>query len=269
MEIIKSKDNQILKYIRKLKNKKTRLENGEFLIEGIRFIEEALISNADIKYCICSHELKGDRAEILIKNLKDKGITVYAAEDKLMKDICDTETPQGIAAVVKQKHYDEDLLFLNSNYTIVADRIQDPGNMGTIIRTADAAGADLIVLSNGSVDPYSPKVLRSTMGSIFHIPIILSNDINGAAERMKKSGFLIYATSLDAKSFYYDENYRGKTAVIIGNEANGVEAVLLNKADKLIKIPMPGRAESLNASVSAGIVMFEIARQRMDIDKNG
>lgn len=267
LEVIKSGENNLIKYSKKLKVKKYRQENGEFMIEGVRLIEEAVQSGAIIRYCLCSDNLEGDRVKSLLKDMKDNGVKVFETEDKFIEDICDTKTPQGILAVVRMKEHDMNGIVDKSDFIIVLDRIQDPGNLGTMIRTADAAGAQGVIISDGTVDPYSPKVLRSTMGSIFHIPVVHADSIGEAIQSLKKKGYKVYVSSLEGSSPYYREDYRGKTAIVIGNEANGVDGNIYALGDRMIKIPMPGSAESLNAGIAAGILVFEVARQRMDVDK--
>ncbi|MDI6619865.1 MAG: RNA methyltransferase [Clostridiales bacterium] len=262
MDIIKSRDNDILKLARKLKIKKYRRELGLYVIEGLRFIEDAVMSNAPVRFCMCSESLKGERAERLFKNLHDKSIRLYMLKDELFKDICDTKNPQGIIAIIERKNYTVESIRKDASFLILADRLQDPGNLGTIIRTADAANADGIIVSDGTVDPYSPKVLRSTMGSIFHIPVV-AGDLIDAIKALKKQGFNVYASSLDGDNSYFDFDYCLKTAIVIGNEANGIDEEIFNLSDKFIKIPMLGRAESLNAAVAGGILMFEVVKQRM------
>lgn len=267
MEIIRSRDNKLLKQSRKLNIRKYRGESCEFMIEGVRFIEEAVKSGASIKYCLCSESLVSDRVEKVKGELRKGGTDVYLVEDGLLKDICDTKTPQGIAAVVEISQPNMNLLLDSGKIIIMLDRIQDPGNLGTIIRTAHAAGAGGVILSEGSVDPYSPKVLRSTMGSIFHVPVVYSCNLLDIGAELKKKGYTIYASSLDASNPYYDQKYGKRCAVIIGNEANGIEKSLLDLADRLIRIPMPGGAESLNASVACGIILFEMVKSLDAVDK--
>lgn len=145
---------------------------------------------------------------------------------------------------------------------VILDSIQDPGNMGTIIRTADAAGFRGIIISKGCVDPYNPKVLRTTMGSIFHIPLHLCDNLKKTLTEIKASNIRIYATHLKGSKNYYETDMTGNVAIIIGNEANGISNESQLMADELIRIPMPGKAESLNASVAAGLLMYESLRQR-------
>jgi len=266
LEIIRSNDNKLLKHSRKLKIKKWRQENREFMIEGVRFLEEAVFAGTSIKYCLCSEDLGGDRIDSLIKEMLQRNIKVYLVEDNLMQDVCETKSPQGIVAVIEKREFNSDALFEESDFIVLIDRVQDPGNLGTIIRTADAAGAWGVIISDGSVDPYSPKVLRSTMGSIFHVPVIYDMDIVSAIGGLKTHGFTVYVSSLKGSTAYYNEIYRGKTAIVIGNEANGVDSKIVQTADRLIKIPMPGKAESLNAAVAGSILMFEVVKQRSNID---
>lgn len=262
LEIIRSRDNNHIKMLKKLQVKKYRNDNNEYMIEGIRFIEEAFESGVKIKYCLCSETIKNDRAEELIKSMEQKKIKVYVTEDHVLKDVSDTVSPQGIIAVVEKENYDVESLRKKSSLIVIVDRVQDPGNLGTIIRTADAAGADAVILSNGTVDPYSTKVLRSTMGSIFHIPVVLVPDIVKFITEIKEEEFTVYITSLEASRSCYDEDYRRKSVIVVGNEANGVDDSIVYEADRLIRIPMPGKAESLNAAVACGILLFEIVRQR-------
>lgn len=267
LEAIKSRDNKLIKHCKKLAVKKYREENRQFMIEGVRFVEEALMADIHIVYCLYSKTLSGHRVEVLLKSLNDRKIDVYTIEDGLMENICETSTPQGIVAVVEKKDCNMSEIINNSSFIIAIDRIQDPGNLGTIIRTAHAAGADGIILSEGTVDLFSPKVLRSTMGSIFHIPVVCNSDIVEDLDKLKNEGFCIYAASLNSSAPYYQEDYRNKTVIVIGNEANGIDSSIMIHTDRLIKIPMPGKAESLNVAVAAGILMFEIVKHRRDIDK--
>ncbi|MFQ9289014.1 MAG: TrmH family RNA methyltransferase [Intestinibacter bartlettii] len=172
----------------------------------------------------------------------------------------DTENTQGILAVLRYKERD---LVNNINqddkFVLILDRIQDPGNMGTIIRTADSAGVDAIILLKGCVDIYNPKVIRSTMGSIFDMNIIQTTQ-DEAVDFLKANNFDIVSSYLHTESYYNETTYDGKIALVIGNEANGINDELISKSDKLVKIPIYGNAESLNAAISAAILMYEIKK---------
>ncbi|MDY2736654.1 TrmH family RNA methyltransferase, partial [Intestinibacter sp.] len=192
--------------------------------------------------------------------LENKGIKIYKATNKIFLEMVDTENTQGILGVLKYKEKD---LVNNINgdhqFVLILDRIQDPGNMGTIIRTADSAGVDAIILLKGCVDIYNPKVIRSTMGSIFDMNIIHATQ-DEAVDFLKENDFNIVSSYLQTDNYYHETNYEGKIALVIGNEANGINDDLISKSDKLIKIPIYGKAESLNAAISAAILMYEIKK---------
>lgn len=268
MQIITSENNPLIKDIKSLKIKKYREQNRLFFIEGIKFIEEALTSDEDIKSIIISETVQKDgKIQGIIHKIKQKErkTRLYSVPDNILKQLSDTETPQGIIAVVKMKNYDlVEIMNRNkkNNLFVILDAVQDPGNMGTIIRTADAADFDAIIATKGCVDFYNPKVLRSTMGSIFHIPVINANDLSQLITNLKSKSIKIYASHLNAQKYFYDLDMSKDTAIIIGNEANGISDQTASLADELIKIPMPGKAESLNASIAAGILIYETVRQR-------
>lgn len=251
-----SRDNKYVKLALRLKNKKFREAEGKYIIEGIRFVEEAIKENI-INYILFSQKLfatsNPERAMAIDCNK-------YEIEDELLKELCGTENPQGILAIVSKKNYD--FLDIKNDFVIIADGIQDPGNLGTIIRTADAAGAGGVIITKGTVDVYNDKTLRSTMGSIFHIPLIFAENFNELSIALKGLGYNIYAASLEGSKYIYDCNFENKTAIIIGNEANGIPAEHMEAVTQRIKIPMPGKAESLNAAAAAAVIIYEVLRQR-------
>ena len=259
--VITSKDNDIVKHIRKLKEKKYREESGEFIIEGIKLIEEAINEKANIdKIIICDdcnlegaiyNELKYEIAKL---------DCIYVSE-KIFNLISDVKTPQGIMAIVKKDNKKQEIRF-DENLTLILDNIQDPGNMGTILRTADSLNLKQVIISKGSSDIYSPKVVRSTMGAIFRINIIESDDLLKTIKELKKHKINIVVTSLDTNDNIYDINYN-KSAIVIGNEANGVSKEIQEIADKKVKIPMLGKTESLNASVATAVILYEAMRNKL------
>ena len=198
------------------------------------------------------------------------GCDIYTVSETVFKSISETTNPQGILATIKMADYDlEEMIIAKSidvrkcdKYFVILDEIKDPGNMGTIIRTADAAGFNGVIVSKGCVDVYNPKVLRSTMGSIFHIPINLSQDLSYALKEIKMQNIRVYAAHTKGNLYYYEADMTQSTAIVIGNEAFGISDKTMESADELISIPITGRAESLNASVAAGILMYEPLRQK-------
>jgi len=263
MQLITSSQNTVVKELKSLKTKRTRDEKGLFFIEGIRFMEEALKENAEFDKIFISEKLADiNGGSEILKRINNESYTIYSLPDKLFKEISDTENPQGILATIRFRKMSADEIHEDGRFYIILDSLQDPGNMGTIIRTADAAGVSGIIISKGCVDIYNPKVLRSTMGSVFHIPLYHSEDLIKTINKLKKSGCKIYAAHLKGSVNYFEEDMRGRSAIIIGNEANGISDEIAEQADVLVKIPMPGRAESLNASVAASLLMYEVVRQQ-------
>ncbi len=257
MNIIQSKDNTIVAGIKKLKERKYRNIEQKFIVEGFRFVSEALESKFKVPMIFVSEnqQERFDKFEISDK-LQEK-TKVYWIEDKLFKTLCSTETPQGIAAVVENRTVN---LSTEDGLYVLVDGVQDPGNLGTIIRTADAAGALGVILLKGTVDVYNDKTLRSTMGSIFHLPILELKDFQ-TLEKIISSGFKLIVSSLEGENSFYNENLKGKVIIAVGNEGNGVSDEILSRAATKVKIPMPGNAESLNVAIASSIMMFEYVRQ--------
>ena len=259
MREITSKNNQIFKFFQKLESKKYRDRFGLYLIEGENLIEEAHKNGAQFQEIL----IRMGEGERFIKPWMEDD-KVYLVEQKLFAEIAQTETSQGvIASVVKPDISLKDFASKRpSGNFVVLDRLQDPGNIGTIIRTADAAGYELVVAMKGTADIFSPKVVRSATGSLFRVPIVFAENNDELTEFVHNSGKKLVATCLDDSKFYYDEDLRENIALIVGNEGNGISPDLIDKSDVKIKIPMHGSIESLNASVAAAIIMYESVRKR-------
>ena len=249
--IIRSKDNEIIKNIKKLKDKKYRLDS--YIVEGIKMVKEAISENQEIELIVIREEFEID--------FDTKNIKIVTISNKIFNDISDVKTPQGILAVIKKNQNNH--IETNSDYILALDSLQDPGNMGTIIRTADSANINQIIISKTTVDPYSPKVIRSTMGAIYRTNIIEVEDLKTTLKEMQSKGFQIITTDLKATQSIYDINYNNKTVVVIGNEANGVNQEILQTANEKVIIPMLGKTESLNASIAASIMIYEYVRQKI------
>lgn len=243
---ITSTENKIYKQTKKLLNRSERYKAKLFMAEGQRIVEDAV--NAGIaEYIFVSQNYKGVEYDL----------PVYRVSDKMFSALSDTETTQGILAVCKMVYYN--IEEINCDTLLVCDGVSDPGNMGTLIRTAECSGVGGVILLKGSVDPYSPKVVRSTMGSIFRLPVYFAqaDDLN---KHLKE--YAIVATVLDGSVDLYDIKFPEKTAVVVGNEAHGVSKKVADMAKIRTLIPMCGNSESLNASVAGSIVMYEILRQK-------
>ena len=257
-----SKEN--LKQIHKLKTEKEREKEGKFLIEGLHLCQEALTSDWELELVLHSGEFSESSAgQRLVEEFSKRGIEAFGIKKKELEKLADTETPQGIMAVVKKKKFTLSRDFLkDSSLLLGLDNIRDPGNLGTMIRTADAVGADAVLLSKGCVELYNPKVVRSTMGSIFHLPVIENLDLPEVIPDLKKDGFRITVSEVHEGKDYTEVSYPEKSCLIIGSEASGISQQILNLADVRIKIPILGKAESLNASVAAGILLYEMVRNK-------
>lgn len=234
--IITSKDNETIKKIRKLKDKKYRDINGKYIIEGVKLIKEAIEEKANIDtVVVCDNCVKTGEIEQEVLYEIAKYNCVYV-DEKVFNNITDVQNPQGILAVIKKRNSDEDIKF-DEDVIVVLDDIQDPGNLGTILRTIDSCGLSQVIITKKSGDVFNPKVVRSTMGAIFRVNIIETQDLVSTLKEIKKHKFKIVATSLETQKSIYDMEYK-KTAIIIGNEANGVSKEVLEISDKKIKIPM-------------------------------
>jgi len=245
-----------IKSLKSLQLKKYRDETQSFLVEGKRSVEEAINHGHGIDVVLLSHDL-ADSNNTLIKKLENKNIRFDILSSKEIDSISDVKNSQGIIA--KIKYFDTVTLgsFIKKiKFTklLILDAVSDPGNMGTIIRTADWFSIGGIILCNNCVEIYNPKVVRSTMGSIFRTPIITCNGINQMFEELKEKGYTIFAADLNGES--YDKiNYPQRSALVFGNEAHGISENIITFVDKKITIPKKGNAESLNVAVSAGIII--------------
>jgi len=261
MQIITSKDNEIIKNVRKLKEKKYRDLNNEYIVEGVKMIKEAILEEAKIKLIVVCEENANSGAidkKLLYEIAKYECIYV---SKKVFDLISDVQTPQGMLAVI-EKENSEDKIDYTEDVIVVLDGIQDPGNLGTILRTIDSVGLKQVIVSKETADSYNPKVVRSTMGAIFRVKVIESNNLLDTLKNMKKHKYKIMATSLETDNSIYDVDYN-KKVIVIGNEANGVEKEILDYADEKIKIPMLGKTESLNASVATAVILYEYVRNKI------
>lgn len=251
---IESKNNNLFKEIKKLKEKKHRIKSNKYLIEGLRFVEEAIKSKVSIDSIIFTESFKEKNPDLFLK-INDN-IKLIQMNEALLKQLCSTENPQGIVGVINMQNKE----LKSGELVVLVDKVQDPGNMGTIIRTAHAAGVAGIVMTKGTVDIYNDKTLRSTMGSIFYIPIVEDDSLD-FVKSLKKEGYKLVVSSLQGKNNFFEENLQGKVMIAVGNEGNGVSDEVYDIADIKVKIPMPGEAESLNVAVATSIMIYEKIRQ--------
>lgn len=295
MELITSVNNQRVKEVANLKQKKYRTESGTFFAEGLRAVEEA-VQYADVTELFYTEVEAGRLDEVLKaagnvpadtkeksgnmnnvnhnnagiakkRNEASNGIRMYQVDEKVMAKLSDTKAPQGVLAVIRTPEQNLQQLRPgtasdNNAPVIILDRVQDPGNLGTIIRTADAVGALGLILLEGCVDAYSPKVVRASMGSLFHLPVVQDVTAEEALTWCYRNGYEPAATALKNAQNVYKADISKKMAFLFGNEANGVAEELQAAAETRLFIPMAGLAESMNVAMAAGIILFEGLRQR-------
>ena len=256
--MITSVSNPQMKRIKELLNKsKQRRKEKCFVAEGIRMVAETPADRLERIYVSESFyrhppELRGlDLSKALI------------VDDQVFRQVSDTQTPQGVMTVLRKPSYEpEDILKGKKPLIMVLEDLQDPGNAGTIFRTAEGAGVDGIFLTKTCVDITNPKVIRATMGSVYRMPFVYVEDVVSLKEMLRDRKIRFFAAHLQGKNAYHEEDYTGGTAFLIGNEGKGLTEEAAEAADCLIRIPMCGQVESLNAAMAAGILMYEAARQR-------
>lgn len=252
--MITTNQNKQIKQILKLKKSaRERRKQQLFLVEGIRMFRE--IPGERLYKAYATEEFYEEHREIF------QGIVPEMVSSQVMKEISDTMTPQGVLALVRMEETKAEDVVKEGDLLLVLENIQDPGNLGTILRTGEGAGIDGVLMSKDTVDIYNPKVIRSTMGSIFRVPFSYVEDMEALICLLKKSQIKTYAAHLDGTN-YTKESYRRGTAFFIGNEGNGLSQELTDAADHKIKIPMSGKVESLNAAMAAGLLVYEARRQR-------
>ena len=273
MEIISSKDNKRIKYIRSLLEKGgIRKKNHSFVVdEALEYgnvldiiVSESLYEEI-VSGDLARNGLLSDNGKHIIKQVK-QGTSLTVVSDAVFKSVSETITPQGILAEVEMpKHRLLEEKFLEIAYEktgkiklLILEDTADPGNLGTIMRTAEAAGVTGVIMGKGTVDIFNPKVVRSTMGSIFRLPFAYVDDLKAVILRLKRDGISFYATHLKGKESYRDISYSDKAGILIGNEARGLSDEIANLADTYVIIPMQGKVESLNAAVAAALMLYEV-----------
>lgn len=260
--LIKSKDNQKIKLVRSLENKKTRDLQGLYVIESVKLIEEAIKENIAFEFVFMSESLSNKtESSKLIKALVESKIEYHLIENNLFKEVSNTVNSQGILGIAKKPKQNIEDIIENNNFMVFCDKLQDPGNLGTIIRTADAFGPCAVVLSPGCVDAYNDKTVRACAGAIFRVPIIEIDNSLDFMNSLKEKEFSIISTVVDSVKSFEDINNLKKICLIIGNEGNGVSKEIKEASDECITIKMTGQTESLNASIAAAISIYEIRKK--------
>ena len=260
---ISSKDNSIVKFLRSLADPKRRKKEQAFLIEGVKMVEEALRDNLGIKTVIAAPSLTQHHGKGVLKLSESKGVDIIWISERLLDVLADSKTPQPVMAVVQMKqHTEESLLDNKSRLIVVAHQLQDPGNLGTIIRTAEAVGSSGIIITPNTVDPFNPKAVRASMNSILRLPVVLVGDIALFLQKCRQTGFQTVATALNGVKAHFAVDLTKPTAVIVGQEGAGLPQGIMDGIDLRVRIPMVETIDSLNVATAAAVVLYEAMRQR-------
>lgn len=258
MKEISSKDNKLIKYIAKLQSSaKFRREEKCFVAEGLRVCVEAVLSGAEVISVLVTENALKKHSEAL-SPLLDSCDDIYLTTDKAMSFCCDTQTPQGVICLIKTLDNNIDLDTINNKY-ILAENVQDPSNLGTILRTADALGLSGVIMTKDCCDIYSPKVCRGAMGALYRVPFLIIENASDFIREFNKNGTSYAAVVRNAESVT-NCTFEGNCLIAIGNEGNGLTDVTADACTKRITIPMSSNAESLNAAIAAGILMWEMIK---------
>jgi len=264
--LVSSNSNKWVKYVKKLSRRRFRDREGKFVLEGVRAVEEGLKAGGAVEVVMFSASAGlTARCSQLLENVAKAGIKTLEVNENVMSELSNTETPQGVLAVVSRQEVTlHDMLRLSPSLLVVVDSVQDPGNLGTIIRTSAGAGVCGIILMPGTVDLYNPKTLRSLMGNIFQIPIINAAERSEVLAQLEKVGLKFVIGEPRAPKTVFDVNLTVPVAVVIGSEAHGVQPDIMARSGYRVNIPMSQGVESLNVAVAAGILLYEVIRQRHD-----
>ena len=259
--IISTSNARIKRLVNLKKKRKLRDEESIFLVEGIRMFREVPLDK--LKEVYVSESFYKKEKDTVKEVLKDSKVRVEELTDTVFAHASDTKTPQGILCVVEQMNHEiNELTSAKCPLIMVLDHLQDPGNLGTMIRTGEGAGITGVIMNNQTVDIFNPKTIRATMGSIFRVPFVYVPDLAPVLEQMHAKGIHTYAAHLKGQEYYDSFSFREPTAFLIGNEGNGLSKEISDQAGQYLKIPMEGRVESLNASIAAALLMYEAHRQR-------
>lgn len=263
MTITSSSNAKVKQIIQWRDKSKERRKDGVFLAEGIKMFEEAPEEGILEVYLseTAEERLSGPQNKSVKEKLDRHGF-ITVKDDTFLK-MSDTQTPQGIITVMRRRAYDvEQMLTAENPLLVILETLQDPGNLGTIIRTGEGAGVTGVIMNYQTVDIYNPKTIRSTMGSIYRVPFAYVENLGALTETLREKGIHTYAAHLEGKDYYDSLPLREPTAFLIGNEGNGLTRELADRAESYLKIPMEGQAESLNAAIAASLLMYEAHRQR-------
>ncbi len=260
---ITSKDNATVKYLRSLSEAKYRKKEKAFLIEGVKMVEEAVRDNLGVTMLAAAPSLTQHHGKGVLKLAENRAVNIVWISERLMDFLSESKTPQPLMAVVHIKeHSEQGLLANDAGLIVMAHHLQDPGNLGTIIRTAEAVGASGVALTPNTVDPFNSKAIRASMGSILRVPIVHTENLTEFVRKCKEKGFQAIATVLTGEKTHFDVDLTGPTLLILGQEGAGLERDIVADIDFRIRIPMAKTIDSLNVATAAAVILYEVMRQR-------
>lgn len=261
---VTGKENSIIKNLRALSDPKHRKKEHAFLIEGVKMVEEALRDRAGVRMVVAAPSLTQHHGRGVLKLAESRSVDVLWISEKLLDSLSESKTPQPVMAVVEMKEHSEEGLLANpSGLIVIAHQLQDPGNLGTIIRTAEAVGAAGVVVTQNTVDPYNAKTVKASMGSILRLPVVRTEDVGTLIGKCREKGFQTAAMVLTGGKTHFELDLKKPTAVIVGQEGSGLPEELLKDIDHQVRIPMAEAIDSLNVATSAAVFLYEAMRQRM------
>jgi TrmH family RNA methyltransferase len=262
---ITGRDNRVVKFLASLGDAKVRKKEKTFLIEGVKMVEEALREGLGVKQVVAAPSLTQHHGKGVIRLAERRGVDILWISERLMDQLAESKTPQPVMALMAMReHSEETLLDHASGLIVLAHELQDPGNLGTIIRTAEAVGAAGVAVTPHSVDPHHPKTLRATMGSILRLPVVKITDGRAFLDKCRRQGFQTAAMVLNGERTLFELDLTKPTAVIVGQEGAGLQGDLLEDVDLRVRIPMAETIDSLNVAISAAVFLYETYRQRMN-----
>ncbi len=261
---ITSKENKAVRFLASVADPKVRKKEKVFLIEGVKMVEEALRDKLGVKQIIASPSLTQHHGKGVIKLAEKSGVAILWISERLMDAIAESKTPQPVTAVVEMREYtEEELVAHGSKLIVMAHQLQDPGNLGTIIRTAEAVGASGVAVTPHTVDPYNGKAVRGSMGSILRLPVVRISNSGAFLEKCNQKGFQTAAMVLSGKQTLFDIDLKRPTVVIVGQEGSGLQGDILEGIELRVRIPMAETIDSLNVATSTAVFLYEAYRQRM------
>jgi TrmH family RNA methyltransferase len=261
---ITSKENSVIKHLRSLSEPRYRQKGKAFLIEGVKMVEEALRDNLGVKMVVAVPSLVQHHGKGVLKLAENRSMEVTWISERLLDTISKSKTPQPVMAVVSLKeHTEQELIAHRSGLIVVAHQLQDPGNLGTILRTAEAVGASGVAITPNTVDPFNEKAIRASMGSILHLPVVRISALSTFIKKCRQNGFQTVATVVTGERTHFDVDLTKPTVVVLGQEGAGLPHDLMDDVDVQVRIPMAETIDSLNVATAAAVILYEALRQKM------